>query len=233
MTDGGRVCLFTGISGLLGQDFASRYADAYDIVGVYNTKFPPVPFVPINATRRSPGTIYAVNADIAEEGAVEQVAEQVISRFGAVDLLVNAAVYRRFGGLRHRPFLDTLTWQFHVNVTVPTRLAVALTHQGWRHTPESNRERGRNIVNLSSTAGHNVGPGQSGYGASKAALNMMTRHLAVSMADLGIRANAIAPTTFPGLVSTQSVSDTIVRYDRNDRTGEIWIIDTDGESLLA
>jgi 3-oxoacyl-[acyl-carrier protein] reductase len=228
-----RVCLFTGISGTLGRDFAARYANAYDIVGVYNTTFPAVPVVSLDASgQRDPDAIYAVQADLAEEGAVEEVVEKVLARFASVDLLIPAAVFRRFGIMKNRGFTDTLVWQFYMNVCVPVRFASALTRKSWQHTPEENRARGRNIVNLSSTTGHHVYPKQSGYGATKAALDLSTRHLAVELADIGIRANAVAPTTFPGLVSTESVSDAIVRYDRSECTGEVWVIDTGGESPL-
>jgi NAD(P)-dependent dehydrogenase (short-subunit alcohol dehydrogenase family) len=228
--------LFTGISGTLGRDFAARNADAYDLIGVYKSTAPAGPFVAFDAPgRRRKGTIYGMVADLSAEGAAEDVVEKVLAQFDSVDLLVNAAVHRQFGQIRNRAFVDSLVWQFYVNVCVPVELASALMRRAWRQTPEENRERGRNIVNLSSTAGHLVytGRGQSGYGASKAALDMVTRHLAGEMGRIGVRANAIAPNTFPGLVSTQSVSEAIQHYDQNDRTGDILVIDTEGERLLS
>jgi 3-oxoacyl-[acyl-carrier protein] reductase len=231
-----RVCLFTGISGTLGQDFAARYGDVYEIIGVYNTTVPAAPFVPLDtAGRLEAGAIFGVASDLSGQGAVKELLDKVLARFESVDLLVNGAVYREFGRIRKRAFVETLAWQFYLNVCVPVELASALARRAWQHSPTENRERGRNIVNLSSTASHHVYPrgGQSGYGATKAALDTFTRHLAAEMAELGVRANAVAPNTFPGLVPTQSVSDAIRRYDQNDRTGDVLVIDTDGERLLA
>jgi NAD(P)-dependent dehydrogenase (short-subunit alcohol dehydrogenase family) len=230
-----RVCLFTGISGTLGHDFSARYGGAYELVGVYNDTTPRAPFVPFDSSStRGDGRFYGVMADLSTEGAVEELVEKVLSRYDSVDLLVNAAVYRELGPIRRRAWVESLVWQFYINVCVPLELVSALARRSWSQTPDQNRERGRNIVNLSSTAGHQVypGTGQSGYAATKAALDMFTRHMAREMADLGVRANAVAPNTFPGWVPTQSVSNAIRRYDQGDMSGEVLVIDRDGEELL-
>jgi 3-oxoacyl-[acyl-carrier protein] reductase len=234
--DARRVCLFTGISGTLGHDFATRYADTYDIVGVYNSTKPAVPMVGLDAGGVRPvGSIFGVAADLGEDSAVDDLLEQVLRRFESVDVLVNAAVYRRFGPMRRRPFIDSLEWQFYLNVIVPMELASGLIRRTWQQTPSVNAERSRNVVNLSSTAGHRVYPssGQSGYGASKAALNAFTRHFASEMADLGVRANAVAPNTFPGIVPTAAVSAAVRAYDQSIRNGEVLVIDAEGDYLLA
>jgi NAD(P)-dependent dehydrogenase (short-subunit alcohol dehydrogenase family) len=229
------VCLFTGVSGTLGRCFAARHAGAYKLIGVYHATEPDVPFEGLDKPEPlGAGSIHAVRVDLDEPDAAEDLVKQVVERFGSVDLLVNAAVFRRFGRTRNRAFTESLPWQFHLNVCVPAQLAGALTRRAWRHTPDENRARRRNIVNLSSTSGHIVYPGspQSGYGATKAALNRLTMHLADEMGDIGVRANAIAPNTFPDLVSTEQVTDAILRYDAAAANGEILVIDTDGEHLL-
>jgi NAD(P)-dependent dehydrogenase (short-subunit alcohol dehydrogenase family) len=48
-------------------------------------------------------------------------------------------------------------------------------------------------VNVSSTFGHKPAPGISQYGATKAALEHLTRSWALELADRGIRVNAVAP----------------------------------------
>lgn len=231
-----RVCLFTGISGTLGRDFAERHAADYDLVGVYASTPPAGPHVPLGATgRRTEGAVFALRCDLSAPGGVDEVVDKVLERFGSVDLLVNAAVFRRYGEVRRRKFADSLIWQFYLNVCVPMELASGLTRRSWRHLADENRARRRNVVNLSSTAGHRLYPGrgQSGYGATKAALDTATWHLASELAEFGVRANAVAPNTFPAIVPTQAVSAAVRLYDGNERTGEVLVLDADGERLLA
>ena len=229
-----RLCLFTGISGTLGRDFAARYHDDYDIVGVYHRNRPAIASAPIS--RRLPdGGIHAIRCDLAAVDAVEELATKVLDRFGSVDLVVNAAVSRRFAGTTDPRLLDNLDWDFFVNVTAAVRLVGAITRQSWRDTPAQNIARHRNVVHLSSTAGHVVYPrsGQGGYSATKAALDMLTVHAAEELAQIGVRVNAVAPDTFPGIVATESVSDAIVDFDRRrKRTGQILVIDRGGSRLL-
>jgi NAD(P)-dependent dehydrogenase (short-subunit alcohol dehydrogenase family) len=230
-----RTCLFTGVSGRLGRDFCARYTDRYDIIGVWWSTKPDVPICKLGSTDKDPGAIFGLRTDLREEGAVEAVAEKVIARFDSVDLVVNAAVYRRFGPLRARPFLDSLDWQFFLNAAAPVRLVSALVRGSWQATPEENRQRRRNVVNLSSIAATVVyeGRGQGGYAATKAALDAFTRHQASELAPIGIRVNGLAPNTFPGLVPTESVSDKVVELDKGSQSGQILIMDKRDEVHLS
>lgn len=64
------------------------------------------------------------------------------------------------------------------------------------------RQQGGAIVNISSTASVLARPGIAHYGASKAALNQLTRVLAVELAPHGIRVNAV----LPGVIETETVT---------------------------
>jgi len=64
---------------------------------------------------------------------------------------------------------------------------------------------GGEVINLSSIAGQQATPGQSHYGASKAAIANLTKTLAAEYADAGIRVNCIAP----GLIQTPGVADVL------------------------
>jgi NAD(P)-dependent dehydrogenase (short-subunit alcohol dehydrogenase family) len=90
-----------------------------------------------------------------------------------------------------------------------------------------NRELNRNIVNVSSLSGSSVyaDQGQAIYSASKAALNHLTRHQAAEYSAFGVRANAVAPNSFPGIVSLDQVVSAIVRLDEDSVTGRILAVD--------
>jgi NAD(P)-dependent dehydrogenase (short-subunit alcohol dehydrogenase family) len=229
-----RVCLFTGASGLLGADFCRRYADQYEIVGVWSTHKPQVEGTKLSSKKREKRGIWTVRADLREDGAPEDLVRRVIERFGAVDLLVNAAVFRQFGSIESESFLESLDWQFWLNVAVPVRLAAALTRSNWSLDPAANRLRNRNVVNLSSTAGRILykNRGQSGYAATKAALDTFTLHLASELGDHGIRVNGVAPNTFPHFVPTELVSRCIADLDAGSETGRIVVMAaSDGETI--
>ena len=234
-----RVCLLTGAGGTLGAAFCRAYADEYDIVAVCRTRAPDVPsqdevYVdPLQPTAELDDNrtrVFTVYADLEQPGQIERVVDVALAKFGQIDLLVNNAAYSRWhrhGFIDGDGALHDFDRHFSVNVGIPLRLAVRIGQQFWMHRDLDNRERNRNVVNISSLAGSRVfpGQGQGAYAASKAALNQLTRHLAAEFGAFGVRANAVAPNTFPGIVSTESVADAIVRLDRESVTGRILAVD--------
>jgi NAD(P)-dependent dehydrogenase (short-subunit alcohol dehydrogenase family) len=224
-----RVCLVTGAAGPLGTALIERCAGRYDVVAVEHRR--PVfaaaqdrRFVdPLDPARELPAApVHVVRADLSDEAAVAALAAEATERFGGVDLLVNAAAHRRFGPLVELGAGPGAARAFDVNVLAPLRVALALVRACWSD-PAVNVERNRGIVNVSSTAGMYVYPdlGQGLYAASKAALNHLTYHLAAELWDLGVRANAVAPDTFPGRVATSAVVEAILDLDASRVTGEV------------
>lgn len=96
-----------------------------------------------------------------------------------------------------------------------------------------NRERNRNIVNVSSLAGTTVfpGQGQAVYAASKAAVNQLSKHLAVEFGGFGIRVNALAPNSFArpgtagGVITAAEAAAGIVALDTDTVTGKVLQVD--------
>lgn len=129
-------------------------------------------------------SIVAVPTDVRDEGAVVDLVEGARERWGRLDVLVNNA-----GAFAAAPLADVTVQQLSrlhdLNVVAPTLLARAAL-------PLLRQTRGA-IINVSSTYGHRPGPGVSHYGASKAALEALTRSWAVELAPLRIRVNAVAP----------------------------------------
>jgi NAD(P)-dependent dehydrogenase (short-subunit alcohol dehydrogenase family) len=239
-----RVCLLTGAGGTLGNAFCRAYAAQYDIVAVCRRRNPDVPsqheayLDPLDPTAElaeNQARVFTIRADLEQPGELDRVVDVALARFGHVDLLVNNAAYSRWhqpGFIDGEHALQDFDRHFAVNVGIPVRLAVRLARQFWMHHDEDNRRHSRNIVNVSSIAGSRVfaGQGQGTYAASKAALNQVTRHLAGEFDAFGIRVNAIAPNSFPGIVSTESAAHGIVRLDQETVTGQILAIDAPPES---
>ncbi|WP_280262602.1 SDR family NAD(P)-dependent oxidoreductase [Nocardia wallacei] len=235
--DNRRVCLLTGAGGTLGDAFCRAFHTRYDIVAVCRTRVPAAPSqdewfidplepstpLPENASR-----VFVVRADLSRDGEVERVVDLALAKFGTVDLLVNNAAHTRMqprGVVDGDAALDEFDPHFALNVGVPLRFSTRLAQRLWLHSDAENRARNRNIVNVSSISGSEVYPGgQAIYAASKAALNQLTRHLAAEFAEFGVRANAIAPNSFPALVPTDQVAASIAELDAGTMTGGVYSV---------
>jgi len=228
-----RVCVLTGASGQLGTVFCRALADRYNIVAVYREHEPDVamegrelfdPLDPAGTVLRPEPTVFGVRADLTDEFDRERIVELTLARFGGLDLLVNGAVHSQWGNLvESEQLVRDAELQFEVNVIVPLQLSTLFARRFWRNRAEMNRSRRRGVVNISSAAGRIafLGSGQGIYAASKAALEMLTRHMAHEFATFGVRVNAVSPDTFPSRVATNEVAQAIVTLDDGDASGTI------------
>jgi NAD(P)-dependent dehydrogenase (short-subunit alcohol dehydrogenase family) len=146
-----------------------------------------------------------VRVDAADPQDASRTIGTVIERRERLDVLVNNA-----GAGAILPFEAAtplaITHIFAVNVFGPSLLTTAALHYL--------KASSGNIVNVSSTFGHKAAPALSHYGASKAALEYMTRSWALELASEGIRVNAVAagPTETEFLKQGMGLS---VRGDRD------------------
>jgi len=142
-----------------------------------------------------------VQADLENEADRERLIREAVAIWGRLDVLVNNA-----GISRVIPHADILAatpeiWQelHEVNVVAPFRL-VAHAESALRDAAA--RGRPACVINISSHAGIRPKGASIPYAATKAALNHVTRLLALSLAP-HIRVNAVAP----GLVDTPMTAD--------------------------
>lgn len=142
-----------------------------------------------------------VQADLADDADRVRLVRQAIARWGRLDVLVNNAGISRVVPHADLKAASPAVWhELHeVNVVAPFRL-VAEAETALRDA--ARRGRPACVVNVSSHAGVRPKGVSIPYAASKAALNHMTRLLAVSLAP-DIRVNAVAP----GLVDTPLTAD--------------------------
>ena len=125
-------------------------------------------------------------ADLADVDAVERLAADALSVFDGLDILVNNA------GITFPELAADLTvaaWDatMAVNLRAPALLGALIG-------AAMAADGGGSIVNVSSLAGLRALGEHYAYAASKAALNMATKVLALELGPSGVRANAVCPT---------------------------------------
>lgn len=133
------------------------------------------------ASGGSAGAVRFVAADVSEPAGVRQLAEDA----GAVDILVNNASVMTFSPTTGQD-LASYDAAFAVNVRAPFLLTALLAEK-------MAAGGGGSIVNVSSTAAGLGIPGMAVYGATKAALESLTRTWAAEFAESNVRVNAVAP----------------------------------------
>jgi NAD(P)-dependent dehydrogenase (short-subunit alcohol dehydrogenase family) len=142
----------------------------------------------------------AATADVTDRASVDRVVDEVVSGDDRLDILVNCA-----GIVRPEPSIEVADedWaqMFDIHVAGTMRFCRA----AYPHLAVG----GGAIVNTSSVGGRMGMPGRLSYSSAKAAIEGLTRTLAVEWAKAGIRVNAVAP----GYVSTPLLVETFAEGD--------------------
>jgi 3-oxoacyl-[acyl-carrier protein] reductase len=127
----------------------------------------------------------ALQGDVSDPAAAEQVVAGAVAAFGRVDILVNNAGITR-DDLMMRMSIDA--WR----QVIDTNLSGAFYTTKAVLRPMLKARRGR-IINVSSVSGQAGNAGQANYSAAKAGLIGLTKATAREVASRGITANAVAP----------------------------------------
>jgi NAD(P)-dependent dehydrogenase (short-subunit alcohol dehydrogenase family) len=141
------------------------------------------------------GEAIAVAFDLGDEDSIEALVGQTIEAFGRIDVLHNNAAATHLAATQDAPLaqLAAAVWDetFRINVRGTALMIKAVV-------PHMIEQGSGSIINTSSLAGMSGDLGHPAYGASKAAINVLTQYAATEFGKQGIRVNAIAP----GLIVT-------------------------------
>ena len=129
----------------------------------------------------------AVELDVTDETAWATVVDGVVRRHGGLDVLVNSAGIAPFADIET---CTTEMWHRVMAVNVDS------VFFGCREAVRVMRERGGSIVNISSVSGIIGGHNTAAYNASKGAVRLLTKSVALHCARkrYGIRCNSVHPT---------------------------------------
>src|SRR3984893_2951178 len=127
-----------------------------------------------------------IQADVRREDEVRDLIDQTVARFGTIDAAVNNAGTEGQRGLIVDQTAESYAATFDTNVL---GTLLSLKHELRVMTAQ----RSGNVVNISSTYGHEGAAHASVYAGSKHAVEGLTRSAALEVAAAGVRVNAVAP----------------------------------------
>lgn len=182
----GKIAIVTGGAGGIGEALALGlgYHGATVVVSSRNQQA--IDAVAQKITEETDSEAIAIASDVTSDASVQNLVDSVVKKYGRIDILVNAMGMN----IKHDAFNYNMEdWDklFDVNVK-GTMIACKAAGKVMRE------QKGGAIVNLSSVRGiRGYTGGNSGYCATKGAVELITKALALEWAPSGIRVNALGP----------------------------------------
>jgi NAD(P)-dependent dehydrogenase (short-subunit alcohol dehydrogenase family) len=199
----GRVAVITGAASGLGAACARRFAEEGAVV--------------VGCDLADAGPVeHQYRLDVADEGAVAGVLDGVVESLGRLDVVVNCAGVAG-GGPVH--LLDADEWARVLRVNLTGTYLVC--KHALRHMVN---QRSGSIVNFASVEGIEGTEGGSVYNASKGAVVLLTKNMAIDYGRLGIRVNCVCPgfietPMFESVMGSESMSQYRDRYREEHKLG--------------
>lgn len=209
-----KVVIVTGGGGGIGRATVQRFAQEGAAVGVADINAAGIETV-VEEVRAAGGQAIPLVVDVSDEAAVEAMVKETVETFGGLDVLHNNAalltadIQDRDGDLVEFD-LDVFEQTMAVNVLGPMF--------GFKHSIPRMLERGGGaIVNTVSAAAIRGQRRLPIYAASKAALDSLTRFLAIQYGKRNIRCNSVAP----GAIQTPLAMSRGSEEHRQKRLGDV------------
>ena len=180
-----KTVLITGSSRGIGRAIALKLADKnYNIVINYKERKDKADEL-VQVIKSNGRDCMAIAADVSNYSQVEKMFDEIMARFGKIDILINNAGISVYGMLQditiedwHNVYATNVNGMFYC-----TKLA----------TPKMISQKYGKIINISSMWGIVGASCESLYASTKGAINSFTKSIAKELAPSGITANVVAP----------------------------------------
>lgn len=181
----GKIALVTGSSRGIGKAIAQKLSQAGATVIVHGKTDDQTLNDTVRYIKTFGGKVYKEYADMSKPHEIEQMYFRIKEKIGKLDILVNNAAI-----LSRKSFLD-LHWEEWDRIMQTNARGYFLSSQLGAKLMIPNKW-GR-IINISSISQYDAAPGRIHYCASKAAIGMLTKGLALELSEYGITANSVLP----------------------------------------
>lgn len=195
----GKVALVTGGGTGIGLGIAKRFAREGAAVMICGRREEVLRAAVAQIAADSSQAAHCV-ADLTQEDDTKRLVTATLAKFGKLDVLVNCAGIMRYGRLDEVAQTDWHT-QMGTNLYAPWRLS--------KEVAPHMAAAGGSIINISSIAGNEAYPNAGVYCTTKAALQTMSRVMAMELAERQIRVNLICP----GMVEDTELVDPMIKHE--------------------
>ena len=200
-----KVAVITGASSGLGAETARHLVEAGAKVALGARRLDR-----LEALARELGSDNATvfKVDVSEREQVQAFVDHAVATFGRIDVMINNAGVMPLAPLELLAFDD---WNQCIDVNVKGVLwgiGAALPH--------FKAQKSGQFINVSSVAGHRVGPGGAIYSATKYAVRVISEALRQEVKPYNIRTTVLSPgavdTELPGSVKAQEVAEGVAQF---------------------
>lgn len=187
-----RTVLITGASGGIGQEIAKSFIkEGYHTILHYHSNKQSVEHLKQTMAQEGYKSIELLQADLSDPNSVQASIDALVEKNIVVDVLINNA------GIKDDAMAHKMTDEQFKNV-VETNV-MGTFYMTKRILPMMRKQKYGRIINISSGLAQHGGKAKLNYGASKAAIENMTKNLAIELGPFGITVNTVAP----GLIETE------------------------------
>ena len=201
----GKNVIVTGATRGIGKEIALTLAQNGANIAINYRNYNDEIVELINALKEFGADVLAIKCDVSKSNEVENFVSEIKNHFSSIDILVNNA-----GILDHGiAAIDSVKDEdINAVIDINAKGTIYFTREVAKVMAE---QKGGAIVNTASVAGV-VGNGGAAYVASKGAVIALTKNVALRMASIGVRCNAVCP----GTVNTpMTSSDNLKNLDMN------------------
>ena len=182
----GKIALVTGGDQGIGHGIALRFAEEGADVAIGFRSNKAGADETVAALKAAGVRGIAIQGDVSKVADGQNLANQTVAQMGRIDILINNA-----GLERRADFWDVTEQDYDLVMNVNLKGVFFITQAFVKHLQET--KRGGKIVNISSVHEELPFPHFASYCASKGALKMLARDLAIELAPFGITINNVAP----------------------------------------